>query len=573
MADNTATFAIELETKGNAGAEELASSLQDLQGKIKADTAALREMQAALKSLQGGASVDVAAFKQLRDGIKAKQASIAQANSDFIKLGGTFGKTASGAAAAEGDIGGLLGAIKSGGGPMGGMLEKVQSLSGAIGKIGLGKAVAVAALAAMAVAVVAVTAALIAGVVALTQYALGVADAARSQRMLLGAAVGGAAGLAGVTKTIDSLSAQLPSTRAELEALAKKLADTGLKGKALDDALRKAAFDDAKKKFGDIKGAMISLPVQMAKVKENLARLFGDIKIEPFLKALASVLSLFDQSTSSGRALKQMAESMLNPIFSALAALEPLAKGFFKGLIIGALLITIAFLKVKNALKDAFGDMGGIDLMKVGVYAGVAAIMLLVAAFVIVGAAIAAAVSLFVLPFAVIAAAIYGLVAGFMAAYDAIAGINFGELGSSIVQGIVDGITAGVGWVVDAMKSMASSAIGAFKGALGISSPSKAMRVQGGRPVGQGLVQGVKDTQPQVDAAMDRLVTPPSASAQAAAGAGSVAGAGGGGGSRTYHITVAAGSPDEMKSEPFWIRVSRLLEDAAESASPEPEPA
>jgi len=49
---------------------------------------------------------------------------------------------------------------------------------------------------------------------------------------------------------------------------------------------------------------------------------------------------------------------------------------------------------------------------------------------------------------------------------------DWGEVGMNIIQGIANGITAGVSWIVNAARSAAEAAVSAAKGFLGINSPS-----------------------------------------------------------------------------------------------------
>ena len=50
--------------------------------------------------------------------------------------------------------------------------------------------------------------------------------------------------------------------------------------------------------------------------------------------------------------------------------------------------------------------------------------------------------------------------------------IDWSVLGSNIIQGIIDGLEAGIQWVVDTAKKVADAVMDAVKGFLGISSPS-----------------------------------------------------------------------------------------------------
>lgn len=78
---------------------------------------------------------------------------------------------------------------------------------------------------------------------------------------------------------------------------------------------------------------------------------------------------------------------------------------------------------------------------------------------------------------------------------------DWGAIGSNIVKGIADGITAATGFIVEAAKAAVDAAIKALKGFLGIESPAKLPRREIGRPIGQGMALGVLDEMANVQAA------------------------------------------------------------------------
>ncbi|APF87477.1 phage tail protein [Ralstonia solanacearum] len=70
---------------------------------------------------------------------------------------------------------------------------------------------------------------------------------------------------------------------------------------------------------------------------------------------------------------------------------------------------------------------------------------------------------------------------------------KFTEFGSNIVQGLANGIRSAIGWVTDAVGSVASGAITAFKSLLGIHSPSRVFAELGGftmAGLGDGITRG-----------------------------------------------------------------------------------
>jgi hypothetical protein len=72
-----------------------------------------------------------------------------------------------------------------------------------------------------------------------------------------------------------------------------------------------------------------------------------------------------------------------------------------------------------------------------------------------------------------------------------------GKLGTAVWEGMQDGIVKGITWVVDSAKQLGNEAIGALKGVLGISSPSKVF-ANFGLMTGEGFELGVMRALPGV---------------------------------------------------------------------------
>lgn len=88
---------------------------------------------------------------------------------------------------------------------------------------------------------------------------------------------------------------------------------------------------------------------------------------------------------------------------------------------------------------------------------------------------------------------------------------KFKEIGSDIVKGIWEGISAGWDWLKDKVKELAASLLKGAKDALGIKSPSKLFSQQVGRwippGIGVGMEKAMPDLQKQVDAEMEELAS------------------------------------------------------------------
>jgi hypothetical protein len=405
-----------------------------------------------------------------------------------------------------------------------------------VGKLGLTGALIVgaAAFAAFAVAIVATT-------VKLASFALEAAGAAKAEGLMLqAAAIDGGTAVA----TFDQLSAAVgevargvPIARGEVAKLGEQLARAGVAGADFQASLEALAITQSvggdtgnllaqlkaakaagqsldalaskvKAKYGAvIGGQMASVAIQLTKAKESFARLFVGVNIDPFVKAFSAIASLLDDSTASGKALKAIFEAILNPLFDGIGKLEPFFTGFLKGLVIGALLLTIAFLKVRNALRDTFGGdiVGQIDWLKTGLYAGVIVVGALAGIFAVLALAVAGAVAPFYL--------LYKIAKG---VWDFFANTEWSQIGTNIVSGIVSGLTAGAANMLATVRNLANGAVDTFKGALGIHSPSTVF-AEAGRNTVEGYSQGVDEGAPAANAALAGMVSVPNADAPAKA--------------------------------------------------------
>ncbi len=278
-------------------------------------------------------------------------------------------------------------------------------------------------------------------------------------------------------------------------------------------------------RFGDIaKKQMLALPVQIARAKANLGRIFEGVDVTPVLAGLDRVLSLLDETTETGRALRTMAKSVLQPLANAAGQALPLLEGFVYGAVLAIQGLVMWGLKAALAVKRMFGGsslLKDIDAFELAVYAGAGA----VGGFVGLIAVLAGAFATCAVSLAIITAPIWLTVAAFVAlgvaiwygisyivdAVDSALGafdkLDLGDAVSAIIDGLFLGITGGTGHVGDAFKRLAQAGLKAFKSALGIASPSRVFRAEG-RWIPAGVAEGVDDGQPAVSAALAGLASP-----------------------------------------------------------------
>lgn len=613
-----ATFAVVLEDQMSGAASQASSALQGLRSSIQADTDELRGMQSAMRAMKADASSSGAEIAALQAKIDAKKASIAGATREYVNLGGTFEKMGASAAKGGEGIAGLDPTIKKAMGPMGEMVERGQAMISVLGSGGIYIAAALAV-----VAILALTAVLVVGVAKMAEFALSASDAARAQTLLYEAMTGSATSAGEMSAAVARVSSGVAISADKVNKLAGDLAKAGLRGAEFENALKAASIasstmgDSAASDFVKAAGAahkagksvdelsnkvksklggvaakqMLGFKVQMDKARENASRLFSGVKIEPFLEGLSKVTSLLDENTASGKAVKTIVEVMLNPLFAAIGALGPYVGQFFKGMVIGALLTTVAVLRVRNALLEAFGSdvATGLDGMKIALYAGAAAAIVIAVGLAVLTIALgllvvvlgiaAVAVGLFMLPFiigfGVIVIAVLAVVAVLVllglavkAAYDYISGLDFGAIGSSMMTGLVDGITSGAGAVMSALRALAEDMKSTITSALKIASPSKVF-AEFGLNTSAGFAEGIDDGSGDVTGALSDMVSLPPSGGRDAVGSTSNSKSVG-----PVYITIQAPSGE---AEDIAQSVGRVLGDlfegvAIEIGAPLPEP-
>jgi len=167
----------------------------------------------------------------------------------------------------------------------------------------------------------------------------------------------------------------------------------------------------------------------------------------------------------------------------------------------------------------------GIDAIKTAFKFAASAAAAIAVVMGVLGAAVGAVIAvvvgtwyvLFVAPIQAVIEAIGALIDAFSGVGNSIGNLGSQAMaaGTSFVQGLIGGITSGAGALVAAVQGLASSALGAFKGVLGIASPSKVMAEMGGHTV-DGFAQGVDASADKAQASMDAMVTPSSGKGGAA---------------------------------------------------------
>lgn len=552
MADLEAKFAVNLEGNVQSSAQAAAGALGKLRSQIEAETAALANMKAAMKRLQDGATVDIATFKALEARMSASKNKIADLQRTYIEAGGSFAKVRKPASDSARGLSEFAQAAQVAGGP----LVQLASRAGALRGI-LGAGVMAAGLLAVAAAIAAVAVASIAGAASLIRFGLAAAGARRDELLHLegltklrnwyGLAAGKATDL---QAAIDKASGASATGRGAVAGYAESLYRAGLRGESLTQALEamsivsatqgegqaqrfyamaagarfagqsvKRLSDDVKARLGGIAQAqLLSLNVQGQKLRENLAMLFSGLHLEPVLRAVKVITDAFSQQTASGRALKTIIEAMFAPMARAFEYLAPIGRRFFQGMVIGALLLTIMLLRVRNWFVKTFGDseiVKSIDLQRAALFAGVAVVGAFAAALGVAAIAVGALAA----ALGAVGYFVYATIKGLFQIGRFFAKLDWAATGRAIIDGIVNGLLSGASRAFDAIKGLATGIKNAFTGAIESHSPSRVfMRV--GATIPQGVQQAVRLGRPDVEREIEGLVRVPTDMGAAAAQAG-----------------------------------------------------
>lgn len=567
------------------GANDAAASIAAMEREIAGAADGVRELEAQLKVMQGQKAIDIEQFRAVSGALDEQRAKLASLQASYVALGGKAERALNAAkppAAASVSMDKLKNATNKLGGAFGPAGASALELYESLTAIGFAAAASLVAFAAL-LAIVAIFAAGVA-------KAGAAADAARSELLgLAGALDADAAAAEGLQAAITRVAAVSALGRAKISDYGQELAKAGLRGEqlriALDaaavagsaggDALAKSFLAQAtaaaragqsvdalaakiKNQYGGIAARqMLSLTVQGEKLKENFDALFSGANIEPFLRALANMLSIFSQSTETGRLMRDVITKAMSDFYAGASLVLPYVKEGMLGVLIVFLQTYIWIKKAYNALKEFIGPIGDLGGMEVALIAGKIA----GAAMLVVIVALAAAVSLLVLPWLILGAAVYGAYKAIVAVVDGIrgvfAGLDLSTVASGMIDGLISGITGSIGRVVKATTDLANSAVGAMKAALDMHSPSRIFREDiAERGIGDALVLGFGDSEEKVDAAASDLVEPSAAKNE------TMAARGGSGGRPIVYIETLI----VQGIEDFRARLAEEMDIAAGSA-------
>jgi hypothetical protein len=349
---------------------------------------------------------------------------------------------------------------------------------------------------------------------------------------------------------IQLTAPQLQGSRVKFQDVAGELAKqtkVGLKeamaalaeGRVEVNAGAAAIRAAVEKQFGAVNAKkMLDLDTIALKFHEHLADLTRGVNLEPVLRALDRLSSLFSTSTVTGSAMKTLVTTLGNVLVGGAAKGTDLVTFAIKQLVIWALKLEIAFLKSRRALMAAFENPAVILAAKAVLVGIVGTVAVLGAALAALGVVVGAAFAVLGGAFLAVGEALETIKDLATAVFDWFGSITWSELGTSIVDGIVAGITGAASSLKNAVGELATKAKDTFKNLLGIHSPS-AVFAGYGQQTAEGYAQGVEGGAGRAQDAAGSL-------APSAPGGGGGAGAGAG---RPIQVTIQVYADSKAKGD------------------------
>lgn len=508
------------------------------------------------------AKAEVERAEKAHKKLEATQKNLVKTQGEFNKVSKTSGERAKMAGDALQKMGLPVGGVT---GKVSSLVEGYKGLTASLGKAG--------PYGAAAAGVVILWTAVLAATAGVLKFAVAMADAQRNAQLFAAGLEVSSASFRGFGDAAHAVASETGLTQQQLAGIAQSLDGVYMSAERMQAGMRaiaiataggasarylqrlnvelksgrKSAADlaaEVDKQFGGIvQRKMLGLDAQMSRFKLNLQETFGKLPIEPLLQALSKLVALFDAGTASGKTLTFLFSKFFGPLVGDATNAGYAIERMFLQAEIWALKAYIALKPYKSEIstltgyaKTAAMVVGGVLLVAIG----------------LVGAAVAA----IAVPFIMAGLAIGKMVAAAQNAWDAVSNIEWGQLGSDIIDGIVGGISSGAKKVVDSITGVAKDAISAAKNVLGIHSPSRVFRELGGMTA-EGFAGGVDDGGSEVTRAVNAMLEPPTKPADApAARAGSSSSVNLSG--ATFVFNGVAGAEDAESR--FGAMLTKLLE-------------
>lgn len=341
---------------------------------------------------------------------------------------------------------------------------------------------------------------------------------------------------------------------------ADKLSSMAIDAGKLGDAFEKALIV---KGAGALEKMSLTWGSITGKLRDAWGDLFEDLGplVQPLMREIQSFFAEFSAGTTLQSAAKSGLTSFFATVFSWATRTTRTLHIVFLEIQIGALkayIFLAPVVRIMRAIATNAEFLRGIKAIFIGIAGAIGLVVAIlainVASFVAFWAAVAFVLGAMVGRFFYV----IGVITGFVSAL--ISGGKEGALG--FVRGLVEGIRGGASMVAEAVKELASGAVGAFTSFFQIRSPSRLMKAHG-RQLPAGAADGVDEGAIQLEKSMDGVWEMPKKKG--------VGREGGGRGKLADTVTIIfQGRAEEF--DDFRAQMEAWL-DQQEAAGPEAEPA
>lgn len=542
-------------------AKKLPADLNSLKAAMQASQQEANRLRESIKALGPETVANESIMKRLTGEARTQEARIGVLGARFAQLGGDLStvrnKTESTLTPQKTFIQRLVDTSRNSGVASGG----IGRLSGQMGSMStLMKAGLIGGMLALGAAIVAVAAAAISAAAAFTVWSLKASNARRELNLSLAGMIAANRRIPTQVDTWQQLSDTLggiafkyKTTTAALQPLVTKLYEGGLRGRFLQQSLdlttqamltggdaaaatmasKVIAIGNVSKtldRFGErwrknmgtaALASAMTFGMQVDRLKQNLNGLVADVKLDGLAEKFSKLVDLFDRSSATGAGLRALFGSILQPLVGQAENGTVALTRFIKGAIIKALELRIAYLKVRNGIRDTFdgtvigrilGANDGLTMLK----ATLISVAVLFSPIILGATILAAGMGLLV-------ASVYLVGKGFLiagrlaregidfildkvkAVTDLIDANGWKGVGMMLVDGLVSGIKSAWTSAVSTVKDLGKQLLGAFKADNEIKSPSAKWAREAGEPIGQGPGVGIKRAAPSTVRAVTSL--------------------------------------------------------------------
>jgi phage-related protein len=459
-----------------ASIKKMAASLQTI------DPSTLKKLNGQLSPMPGTAAAAAA-------GVGKVKGSTHSTSGTLLSMAGSLGMVVAGFAMVSGPIMGFLGAI-------GGAIGAVASFAVGIGEtiaivVGFGTGIAEVIVALVAIGVAAYELATHWSTVwnTIKSVALSVWNGIKGVILPIVHAV-----VSGVTSAMSRLESFISSTWTRI-------------------SVRTSVA------WNDFKGFIVPIINDVATVVTANMHIIGDVVTvvwHAIVGVVQAAMPLIESIVKTGfavigaviKGVWQVIVAIIRAAWSIIGTIIKTAVGVVEGIIrIFAALLTGNWTALWNAIKSVVSTVWN------GIWAIVsAAVGLVIGVITAFGTTIAGIwsalwnglVSALRIVWGLVTSAVKTGIHDILAAFNG-AGMWLFNIGKAIIQGLVNGIKSAIGAVTSAVKSVASGAVNAVKGLLGIASPSTVF-AEIGANLGQGLVLGITGSKGMVNTALAGLV-------------------------------------------------------------------